>query len=82
MAMANNKKQCFVYLTKHLQSLNEDFHMIINDYDQFRDEINQKQPVSSSMKQIDQWEKKSIELIQQTAQQYRNILIEKEREEE
>ncbi|CAF1689267.1 unnamed protein product, partial [Adineta ricciae] len=100
MAMANNKKQCFVCnkdkiiypcrgcskefcfedLTKHLQSLNEDFNMIINDYDQFRDEINQKQPVSSLMKQIDQWEKKSIELIQQTAQQYRNILIQNEEE--
>ncbi|CAF1454039.1 unnamed protein product [Adineta ricciae] len=67
------------HLTKHLQSLNEDFNTIINDYDQFRDQINQNQLVSSSMKQIDQWEKKSIELIQQTAQQYRNILIEKER---
>ncbi|CAF1575360.1 unnamed protein product [Adineta ricciae] len=68
---------CFDDLTKHLQNLNEDFNTIINDYDQFRDQINQKQPVSSSMKQIDQWEKKSIELIQQTAQRYRNILIEK-----
>ncbi|CAF1559353.1 unnamed protein product [Adineta ricciae] len=99
MAMANNKKQCFVCnkdkiiypcrgcskefcfedLTKHLRNLNEDFNTIVNDYDQFREQINQKQPVSSSMKQIDQWEKKSIELIQQTAQRYRNILIEKER---
>ncbi|CAF1604041.1 unnamed protein product [Adineta ricciae] len=99
MAMASNKKQCFVCnkdkiiypcrgcskefcfddLTKHLQNLNEDFNTIINDYGQFRDQINQKQPFSSSMKQIDQWEKKSIELIQQTAQRYRNILIEKGR---
>ncbi|CAF1476897.1 unnamed protein product [Adineta ricciae] len=97
MAMANNKKQCFVcnrdkiiypcrgcfkefcllHLNEHLQSLNEDFNKIINDYNQFKDEINQKQFVSSSMKQIDQWEKNSIEIIQQTAQQYRNILIEK-----
>ena len=75
-----SKDFCLSHLNELLQSLNEDFNMIINEYDQFQDEFNQKQPNSSSMKQIDQWEKKSIELIQQTAQRYRNILIEKEEE--
>ena len=75
-----SKDFCFEDLTKHLQSLNEDFNMIINEYDQFQDEFNQKQPNSSSMKQIDRWEEKSIEFIQQTAQHYRNVLIEKEKE--
>ncbi|CAF0719615.1 unnamed protein product [Adineta steineri] len=75
MVMANNKTQCF---TKHQQILNEELNHIINDYDQFKQRINeQKQnPQNHSLiKQINQWERNSIEIIQQKAEDYREVLI-------
>ncbi|CAF0784794.1 unnamed protein product [Adineta steineri] len=75
MAMANNETQCF---EEHQQNLNEELNQIINDYDEFKQIINeQKQnPLNHSLiKQISQWEIKSIQKIQKKAQDCRDILI-------
>ncbi|CAF0737685.1 unnamed protein product [Adineta steineri] len=72
------KKFCLIHLTEHQQILNEELNHIINDYDQFRQRINeQKQnPQDHSLiKQINQWERNSIEIIQQKAKDYREIVI-------
>ncbi|CAF0820253.1 unnamed protein product [Adineta steineri] len=74
-----SKEFCFIHLTEHQQNLNEELNYIINDYDQFKQRINeQKQnPQSHSLiKQIDEWERNSIEIIQQKAQECRKIVIE------
>ncbi|CAF4012359.1 unnamed protein product, partial [Adineta steineri] len=73
-----SKEFCFTDLAEHQQILNEELNDIINDYDQFRQRINeQKQnPQNHSLiKQINQWETNSIEIIQQKAQQCRKIVI-------
>ncbi|CAF1182522.1 unnamed protein product [Adineta ricciae] len=60
---------CFDDLTKHRQDLTEEFNTIINNYDQFRENLQQTKtnPQNSSLFiQIDQWEKNSIEIIRQT----------------
>ncbi|CAF1049955.1 unnamed protein product [Adineta steineri] len=75
MAMANNETQCF---EEHQQNLNEELNHIINDYDEFKQIMNeQKQnPLNHSLiKQISQWEIKSIQRIQKKAQDCRDILI-------
>ncbi|CAF1310054.1 unnamed protein product [Adineta steineri] len=72
------KRFCLIHLTEHQQILNEELNHIINDYDQFKQRINeQKQnPQNHSLiKQINQWESNSIEKIQQKAQNCREILI-------
>ncbi|CAF1122436.1 unnamed protein product [Adineta steineri] len=72
------KRFCLIHLTEHQQILNEELNHIINDYDQFKQRINeQKQnPQNHSLiKQINQWERNSIEKIQQKAQNCREILI-------
>ncbi|CAF0761157.1 unnamed protein product [Adineta steineri] len=73
-----SKEFCFMDLAKHKQILNEELHYITNEYNQFKQTINeQKQdPQNHSLiEQINQWERKSIEQIQQKAQEYREILI-------
>ncbi|CAF1274721.1 unnamed protein product [Adineta steineri] len=73
-----SKEFCLTHLTEHQQMLNEELNHIINDYDEFKQKINQQRqnPQNHSLiKQIDQWERKSIELIQQKAQEYREILV-------
>ncbi|CAF0912636.1 unnamed protein product [Adineta steineri] len=65
-------------LIEHRQILNNELHHITNEYNEFKQTINeQKQnPQNHSLvKQIDQWERNSIEKIQQKAQEYREILI-------
>ncbi|CAF0931351.1 unnamed protein product [Adineta steineri] len=74
-----SKEFCLTHLTEHQQNLNEELNYIINDYDQFKQRINeQKQnPQNNSLiKQINQWERHSIEKIQQRAQDCRNIVTE------
>ncbi|CAF1061696.1 unnamed protein product [Adineta steineri] len=69
---------CFTDLAEHQQILNDELNDIINDYDQFRQRINeQKQnPQNHSLiEQINQWEISSIEKIQQKAQDCRKSLI-------
>ncbi|CAF0940880.1 unnamed protein product [Adineta ricciae] len=70
---------CFEDLVRHRQKLNEEFNAIINDYDQFGENIHQlKQNLHDSpfVKRINQWEIDSIELIQRTAQRCRRTIIE------
>ncbi|UJR17583.1 hypothetical protein I4U23_004479 [Adineta vaga] len=88
MAMANNTTQCFKCCSKefcqtdfneHRQSLNEELNSIINDYDQFRNTINDQtqNPLNHSLiKRINQWETNSIQIIQQTAEKRRQRVVE------
>ncbi|CAF0844050.1 unnamed protein product [Adineta steineri] len=73
-----SKEFCFTDLAEHKRILNDELNYIINNYDQFKQTINeQKQNLQNQalVKQIDQWEINSIEKIQQKAQEYREILI-------
>ncbi|CAF0831432.1 unnamed protein product [Adineta steineri] len=73
-----SKRFCLLHLTEHQQILNEELHHIINDYDQFKqriDEQKQNPQNHSLLKQINQWERDSIEKIQQKAQNRRENLI-------
>ncbi|CAF4259430.1 unnamed protein product, partial [Adineta steineri] len=65
-------------LIEHQQRLNNELNYIIDDYDQFKESINeQKQNPQNHplIKQINQWERNSIEIIQQKAQECRKIVI-------
>ncbi|CAF1224343.1 unnamed protein product [Adineta steineri] len=74
------KEFCLNHLTEHQQILNEELNHIINDYDQFKQTINEQKQNSqnpqnhSLIKQIDQWETNSIEIIQEKAQKCRKIV--------
>ncbi|CAF0767009.1 unnamed protein product [Adineta steineri] len=64
-------------LTEHHQRLNKELHDIINDYDQFKQRINERKqnPYNHVLiKEIDQWERTSIEKIQQKAKDSREIV--------
>ncbi|CAF0732554.1 unnamed protein product [Adineta steineri] len=74
-----SKRFCLVHLNEHEQKFNEELSHIINDYNEFKERINEqkKNPHNHSLiKQIDQWEIKSIEIIQQKAQDCRQVVIE------
>ncbi|CAF0947840.1 unnamed protein product [Adineta steineri] len=73
-----SQRFCLIHLTEHQQILNDELNHLINDYDQFKQRINeQKQnPQNASLiEQINQWEKNSIEIIQQKAQESRETVI-------
>ncbi|CAF0863782.1 unnamed protein product [Adineta steineri] len=70
-----SKRFCLIHLTEHQQNLND----ILNNYDQFKQTINeQKQNPQNHLliEQINQWEINSIEKIRQKAQDCRKSLIE------
>ena len=73
-----SKYFCFDHLSDHRQFLNEQFGLIQNDYNQFRQTIldlktnPQKHPL---LEQIDQWEKYSILKIKLKANRCRQLLI-------
>ncbi|CAF0797739.1 unnamed protein product [Adineta ricciae] len=71
---------CQTDLIEHRQLLNEQLDGIINDYDQFRQTINQHERNSQSdsllMRQINEWERKSMQRIQQTADICRKTVLE------
>ncbi|CAF1117933.1 unnamed protein product [Adineta steineri] len=74
-----SKEFCLPDLIEHRQTLKNELHLITNEYNKFKQTINeQKQnPHNHSLiKQIDQWEIKSIEIIQQKAQDCRQVAIE------
>ncbi|CAF3722898.1 unnamed protein product [Adineta steineri] len=74
-----SKRFCLTHLTEHQQNLNEELNHLINNYDEFKQRINeQKQNTQnhSLIEQINQWEINSIEKIQQKAQDCRKSLIE------
>ncbi|CAF1237840.1 unnamed protein product [Adineta steineri] len=65
-------------LIEHQERLNNELNHIIDDYDQFKQTINeQKQNPQNHplIKQINQWERNSIEIIQRKAQDCRKIVI-------
>ncbi|CAF1073841.1 unnamed protein product [Adineta steineri] len=73
-----SKDFCFQHLTEHRQILDGQLNEIVNDHDQFQQTIiQQKQnPLNSSLiQQIIQWEKNSIEIIQQTAEECRETVM-------
>ncbi|CAF0937182.1 unnamed protein product [Adineta steineri] len=72
-----SKHFCLMDLTEHRQTLNNELQLITNEYNEFKQRINEQRqnPHNHSlMNQINQWEIKSIEKIQQKAQEYREIL--------
>ncbi|CAF1464517.1 unnamed protein product [Adineta steineri] len=73
-----SKRFCFIHIPEHHQRLNEELHHIIDDYNEFKERINEQQqnPYNHSLiKQIDQWEILSIEKIKQKAQDCRETII-------
>ncbi|CAF4205189.1 unnamed protein product, partial [Adineta steineri] len=69
---------CSIHLAEHQQRLNEELNHIIDDYNVFKERINeQKQnPHNHSLiKQINQWETDSIAKIQQKAKDCREDVI-------
>ncbi|CAF3769260.1 unnamed protein product [Adineta steineri] len=74
-----SKRFCAIHLPEHLQRLNEELHHIIDDYNEFKERINEQKQNSqnhSLIEQIDQWEKISIEKVKQKAQNWRETVIE------
>jgi hypothetical protein len=65
---------CYDHLNDHRQELSQQFDEIEFNRDLFRQTLNE-QTNNSLFKQINQWEKDSIEIIKQTANQCRQILI-------
>ncbi|CAF1471112.1 unnamed protein product [Adineta steineri] len=73
-----SQRFCFTDLAEHKQLLNDALNHIINDYDEFKQTINeQKQNPQNHplIKQIDQWEIKSIEIVQQKAKECRETVV-------
>ncbi|CAF1364354.1 unnamed protein product [Adineta steineri] len=73
-----SKRFCFTDLAEHKQILNDELNHIINDYDQFKQTINEQKQnpqIHSLVRQIDQWETNSIEKIQQKAKECRETVI-------
>ncbi|CAF1375211.1 unnamed protein product [Adineta steineri] len=70
---------CLIHLPEHYQILSEELNHIIDDYNKFKETMNeQKQnPHNHSLiKQVNQWETNAIEKIQKKAQYCRKIVIE------
>ncbi|CAF1421653.1 unnamed protein product [Adineta steineri] len=70
---------CLIHFTEHQHILSEELNRIIDDYDQFKQKINEQtqNPLNHLLiKEINQWERDSIEIIQQKAQHCRQIVIE------
>ncbi|CAF1071359.1 unnamed protein product [Adineta steineri] len=73
-----SKEFCLMDLTEHRQILNVELHHVANEYNEFKqriDEQKQNPHNHSLIKQIDQWEINSIKKIQEKAQEYREIII-------
>jgi chromosome segregation ATPase len=70
---------CYNHLNDHRQEFGRNFNGIERDRDEFRKTLNEQKhdPKKHSLiKQIDQWESDSIALIQQTAQECREKVLE------
>ena len=70
-----SQKFCLDDLTKHRMNLNQELEQVHNDHDELRQnlyDLTSSPTKHSFIQQIDQWEKASIEKIQQTAQQCRD----------
>ncbi|CAF0758744.1 unnamed protein product [Adineta steineri] len=71
-----SKRFCLIHLTEHQQILNDELNYITNEYNEFKQTINERKQNHLLIKQIGQWERNSIEIIQQKAQECRKIVIE------
>ncbi|CAF0990558.1 unnamed protein product [Adineta steineri] len=74
-----SKRFCLIHLTKHQQILNDELNHITNEYNEFKQTINEQKQnpqIDILIKQIDQWETNSIEIIQQKAQECRKTAME------
>ncbi|CAF3997793.1 unnamed protein product [Adineta steineri] len=74
-----SKEFCLNHLTEHQQILNDELNHITNEYNECKQRINEQKQRSQYdllIKQINEWEKNSIEIIQQKAQDCRKIVIE------
>ncbi|CAF1342379.1 unnamed protein product [Adineta steineri] len=73
-----SQRFCLMDLTKHRQILNYELDQITNDYNQFKQEINEQQLNTydlSLFDEINQWEIDSIEKIKQKAEDCREIVV-------
>ncbi|CAF4104651.1 unnamed protein product [Adineta steineri] len=74
-----SKEFCLIHLTEHRQILTDELNHITNEYNEFKQRIyEQKQNPEnfSLLDQINRWERNSIEIIQQKAEDCRETLIE------
>ncbi|CAF0816349.1 unnamed protein product [Adineta steineri] len=75
------KELCLTHLTEHQQILNHELNHITNEYNEFKQRINEQKQNRQNpqndllLKQIDQWERNSIEIIQQKAEECRKIAM-------
>jgi chromosome segregation ATPase len=70
---------CFNHLTDHRQELSDQLDEIEINRDLLRQTLNEQtnnKKQHSLIKQIDQWEKDSIRIIEQTAKECRDLLLE------
>ncbi|CAF1540436.1 unnamed protein product [Adineta steineri] len=73
-----SKGFCSRHIPEHQQRLNEELHHIINDYNEFKERINERKQNPENhllIKQIDQWARILIEKIQQKAKDCREVVI-------
>ncbi|CAF4159267.1 unnamed protein product, partial [Adineta steineri] len=72
------KEFCLMDFMEHQRILNDELNYIINEYNEFKQRINgQKQNPQNDLliKQIDEWETNSIEIIKHKAQECRKIAM-------
>ncbi|CAF1121912.1 unnamed protein product [Adineta steineri] len=73
-----SKEFCLMDFMEHQRILNDELNYIINEYNEFKQRINgQKQNPQNNLliKQIDEWETNSIEIIKHKAQECRKIAM-------
>ncbi|CAF1375128.1 unnamed protein product [Adineta steineri] len=73
-----SQRFCLIDLTEHRQLLTSELHHITNEYNEFKQTMNEQKENSQNdllIEQINQWEIESIEKVQQKAQEYREIII-------
>jgi hypothetical protein len=70
-----SNEYCYEHLGEHRHQLNNQLEFLVNNYNQFQQEINQQKQNSSLIEKINDWENESIEKIQQIAKQCRTMVI-------
>lgn len=71
-----SQRFCLTHLGDHRKNLEREFDEIETDHDEFRQMINEQKQHSTkhpTIDQINQWERKSIDQVKQTAQKCRDI---------
>ncbi|CAF1363270.1 unnamed protein product [Adineta steineri] len=73
-----SKRFCSEDLTEYKQILNDELYDVINDYDQFKQRLDDRKPTSHDLcliDQINQWRRNSIEKIRQKANDCIEIIV-------